>query len=151
MILKHETDRLVAKARQLPFVEVTGLAPTDGDAARGVKSNEQCIFDYLGQVQKVLEDHADLLDNADTSEELLRRRVDHQALMVSNMEVTLARADAEANAVLEAKHAKLKDKPAWDEPQSSGHHATPAPMSEETQKLEQGFKCQSPWDVCLDS
>ena len=82
-------------AAERPAASPVYVSPADDDAARGVTSNEQRIFEYLGQIQKMFEDHVGLLGNTGVSEAFARRRVDHQALEVANAKAVLAGADAE--------------------------------------------------------
>ena len=47
-----------------------------GDEPIGVKSNTERIFDYLAQMERVVNDHADIIEAADAEEDFLRDRLD---------------------------------------------------------------------------
>ena len=78
------------------------------------------MFDYLAHLGKVVNDHADQLDNWDVSEELLRRRVDTQAMEIANVKAIFSKANEDMKHDLERNDAKLKEvmesslKGVWD-------------------------------------
>ena len=74
----------------------------------GVQSNAERVFNYLAHIEKVINDHADVIEAADAEEEFLRNRLDAQALEMANMRSVIAKADADSKAVLESNDAKLK-------------------------------------------
>ena len=85
---------------------------TDGDSM-GLEGrhrvNSKTVFQYLAQLASVVNDHADVLDNRDVTEELLRRRIEAQALEIASVKAIVSKADAEAKLAIEQNDAKLKE------------------------------------------
>ena len=85
---------------------------TDGDSM-GLEGrhrvNSKTVFQNLAQLASVVNDHADVLDNRDVTEELLRRRIEAQALEIASVKAIVSKADAEAKLAIEQNDAKLKE------------------------------------------
>ena len=79
-----------------------------GKEPDGVKSNAERVFDYLAHVAAVVNGHADAMEAADTEGEILRSRIDVQAMDIANMKSIVAQSDAEAKRILEFNDGKLK-------------------------------------------
>ena len=56
-----------------------------------------------------MNDHADVLDNRDVTEELLRRRIEAQALKIANVKAIISKSDADSNHVIEMNDANVKE------------------------------------------
>ena len=66
------------------------------------------VFQYLSQLERVMNDHADVLNDRDITEELLRRRLDGQELEIAKMKAIVSRADAETKQSIEKNDALLQ-------------------------------------------
>ena len=80
-----------------------------GKEPEGVKSNAERVFDYLAHIERVINDHADIIEAADAEEDVVRDRMDLQALDMANMKSVIAKADADSKAILEYNDGKLKE------------------------------------------
>ena len=84
------------------------------------RHNAKQIFQYLSQLERVMNDHADVLNDRDVTEELLRRRLDSQAMEIAHVKAIISKADAETKQAIEMNDAKLKEametslKAVWD-------------------------------------
>ena len=95
-----------------PSAECAATAPVfiePGTEEAGVKSNAHRVFDYLAHLEKVVNEHAGLLDNLDVGEELLRGHLDNQPIDVANAKAIIEGNDAEFKRALEFNGAKLKE------------------------------------------
>ena len=82
-----------------------------GTEGAGVKPNAQRVFDYLAHLHEVINDHADVLDSRDVTEEILRGRLDGQAQDLANLKAILVQADEDHKRIvvaMEANDEKLK-------------------------------------------
>ena len=72
---------------------------TDGDSM-GLEGrhrvNSKTVFQYMSQLARVMNDHADVLNDRDVTEELLRRRLEEQALEIANVKSIISKSDAES-------------------------------------------------------
>ena len=96
---------------------------TDGDSM-GLEGrhrvNSKTVFQYMSQLAQVMNDHADVLNDRDVTEELLRRRLEEQALEIANVKSIISKSDAESKHAIEMNDANVKEvmetsfKAVWD-------------------------------------
>jgi hypothetical protein len=103
-----------ADRARAPAADRASQAPVfiePGTEGTGVKPNAQRVFDYLAHIHGVINDHADVLDSRDVTEEILRGRLDSQATDLANLKAIIAQADEDLKRVvgiMEANDEKLK-------------------------------------------
>ena len=90
------------------YVEPGGDGDTMGIEGRH-RNNMAKLFGFVDHAAKILNNHADILDNHDCEHRVFKRFIRDQSLEIKAMKNSLIKSDEETKRIVEANDAMLKD------------------------------------------